>query len=74
MHAAKHFTSVWGISMNESMARRLKYIMKLKQEISKQKDQQREDSTAGEPVVIKTLEIKDRGKPLLLGKEFDACV
>ena len=74
--AAKHFTAAWGISINESTARRLKseYLMKLKQEISERKDQQGEDTTTGEPVVIKTLETKDRGRPLLLGKELDAAV
>ena len=76
MRAAKHFTAAWGISMNESTARRLKseYLMKLKQEISERKDQQAEDTTTGVPVVNKTLETKDRGRPLLLGKEFDAYV
>ena len=76
MCAAKHFTAAWGISINESTARRLKleYLMKLKQEISKQKDQQGEDTATREPVVIKTLETKDRGRPLLLGKELDAAV
>ena len=76
MRAATHFTAAWGISINESTARRLKleYLMKLKQEISERKDQQGEDTTTGEPVVIKTLETKNRGRPLLLGKELDAAV
>ena len=74
--AAKHSTAAWGISINKCTARRLKsqYLMKLKQEISERKDQHGEDTTTGEPVVIKTLETKDRGRPLLLGKELDAAV
>ena len=46
--AAKHYTVVWGISINESTTRILKsepYLIKLKQEISKRKDQQGEDTT-----------------------------
>ena len=31
-------------------------------------------TTTGESVAIKTLETKDRGRPLLLGKELDAAV
>ena len=45
---AKHYTAVWGISINESTARILKsepYLIKLKQEISERKDQQGEDNT-----------------------------
>ena len=47
-HAAKHYTEVWSISINESTARILKsepYLIKLKQEISERKDQQGEDTT-----------------------------
>ena len=47
-HAAKHYTAVWGISINESKARILKsepYLIKLKQETSERKDQQGEDTT-----------------------------
>ena len=46
--AAKHYTAVWGISINESTARILKsepHLIKLKQEISERKDQQGEDTT-----------------------------
>ena len=50
------------------------YLMKLKQEISERKDQQVEGTTTGKLVVIKTLETKDRGRPLLLGKELDGAV
>ena len=71
--AARHFTTVWGINVNESTARRLKsqYLKKL-EDISKQR--RRENASTSEPIVITTLETKDRGRPLLLGVDLDALV
>lgn len=71
--AAKDFTAVWSIPINESTARRLKseYVNKLKEEISKQHSQ---DASAGEPIIITTLETKCRGRPVLLGAELDGLV
>lgn len=58
--AARHFTAIWGINVNESTARRLKseYLNKL-EKISKQRSQ--EDDSTGEPIVVTTLETKDSG-------------
>ena len=49
----------------------------LKKEILKEKDwpsRSDEDTTPREPIVITSLETKDRGRPLLLGEELDAAV
>lgn len=74
--AAKHYTAVWGIHINESTARRLKteYLKMLKKEILKEKDRGDEGAAPREPIVITSLEPKDRGRPLLLGEELDAAV
>ena len=65
--AAKHFSSKWNVSINESTARRLKteYLEKLK-EASKTK--------SGENVTVDSLETKQKGRPLLLGEELDTLV
>ena len=72
-NAAKRYTAVWGITVNESTARRLKseYLEKLKQEVSKRKTIMQGTS---ESITIKALEIKERGRPLLLGAELDAAI
>ena len=76
--AAKHYTAVWGVSIDESIAaRRLKseYLKKLEQDIrSKKTSMVKILLPPREPIVIKTLETKDRGRPLLLSKELDAAV
>jgi len=66
--AAKHFSSKWNVSINESTARRLKteYVEKLK-EASK-------SSKSGECVTIDSLATKQKGRPLLLGEDLDAAV
>ena len=44
--AAKHYTAIWGNSINESRILKSEpYLIKLKQEISERKDQQGEDTT-----------------------------
>ena len=68
--AAKHYTAVWGVSIDESTARRLKseYLKKLEQDIPSEKTSMVKILLPPrEPIVIKTLETKDRGRPLLLG-------
>ena len=65
--------------INESTARRLQteYLQMLKKEILKEKDRPSrsdEDTAPREPIVITSLETKDRGRPLLLGEELDAAV
>ena len=72
-NAAKRYTAAWGITVNESTARRLKseYLEKLKQEVSKRKTTMQGTS---ESITIKGLETKERGRPLLLGAELDAAV
>jgi len=76
--AAKHYTAAWGIEINESTARRFKekYLNKLKDEVLEQHKQQAENKEASdgeeqkdEPIVITKLEIKPRGRPLLLGEQ-----
>ena len=73
-NAARHFTDTWGIPINESTARRLKaeYFDKLNEEIKEQKKKGQASET--EPIIIKKLPTKDRGRPLLLGEELDAAV
>ena len=58
--AAKHYTAVWGIHINESTVRRLKmeYLKMLKKEILKEKDRGDEDTAPREPIVITSLETK----------------
>ena len=49
----------------------------LKKEILKERDwpsRSDEDTAPREPIVITSLETKDRGRPLLLGEELDAAV
>ena len=82
--AAKHYSAVWGIPINESTTRRLKekYLEKLKEAISEQRSKQaesRDDSDHneecnGEPIVISELETKTRGRPLHLGEQLDSLV
>ena len=78
--AAKHYTAVWGIKINESTARRLKkeYLEKLKEEISENRRRQAEASDAeehkDEPIVISELETKPRGRPVRLGEQLDSLV
>ena len=77
--AAKHYSAVWGISINESTARRLKsqYLEKLREEAMEQHKklaESQEASTSGEPIIITELETKPRGRPLLLGVELDTLV
>ena len=71
--AARNFTANWGINVHGSTARRLKseYLNKL-EEISKQCSQK--NDSAGEPVVVTTLQTKDRGRPVLLRVELDGLV
>ena len=77
--AAKHYSAVWGISINESTARRLKsqYLEKLREEAMEQHKklaESQEASTSGKPIIITELETKPRGRPLLLGVELDTLV
>ena len=78
--AAKHYTAVWGIMINESTARRLKkeYLEKLKEEISENCRRQAEASDTeehkDEPIVISELETKPRGRPVRLGEQLDSLV
>jgi len=71
--ATRHFSATCGINVNESTVRRFKseYLKKL-EEISKQRSQN--NDTTGEPIVITTLETKDRGRPVLFGVELDELV
>ena len=72
--AAKHYSKVWGVNINESTCRRLKveYFDKLNEEIKERKKKGQAPET--EPIVIKKLPTKDRGRPLMLGQELDAAV
>ena len=77
--AAKHYSAVWGIPINESTARRLKsqYLEKLRKESLERRKKLAESqkaSTSGEPIIITELETKPRGRPLLLGVELDTLV
>ena len=81
--AARHYTAVWGIKINESTARRLKgeYLKKLKEELSEQHKQQPEsrettesEEPRAEPIAITELETKPRGRPVLLGEQLDSLV
>lgn len=69
-NAAKRYTAAWGIAINESTARRLKseYLEKLKQKFREN------NQSTDEPITVKALETKERGRPLLLGDELDAAV
>ena len=63
--AAKHYSAVWGIPINESTARRLKsqYLEKLHEEALEQHKklaESQEASASGEPIVITELETKPR--------------
>ena len=71
--AAKHFTATWGIQINESTARRFKseYLNKLDEAIKSAKG---EGSTSNTVVAVDKLEIKQKGRPLLLGTDLDAAV
>ena len=73
--AVKHFTATWGIHINESTARRLKseYLKKLKEVVSEVKSAGGEESKPKE-TAINSLEIKRKGRPLLLGADLDAAV
>ena len=81
--AAKHYSAVWGIPINESTARRLKekYLDKLKQAVSEQCRKQAENRDASddeehkeEPIIISELETKPRGRPVHLGEQLDSLV
>ena len=77
--AAKHYSAVWGISINESTARRLKsqYLEKLPKEAMEQCKKLAESqkaSASGEPIIITELETKPRCRPLLLEVELDTLV
>ena len=60
--------------INESTARRLKgeYVEKFNEEMKDRKKKGKSADT--EPVVIKKLPTKDRGRPLKLGEQLDAAV
>ena len=79
-NAAKHYTAVWGMKINESTARRLKkeYLEKLKEEISENRKKQADASDTeehkDEPIVISELETKRRGRPVCLGEQLDSLV
>ena len=79
--AAKHYTAVWGIQINESTARRLKekYLEKLKEMIADQRRKLQQDTSDSEehkqePIVISELETKPRGRPVRLGEQLDSLV
>ena len=71
-NAAKHFTSRWGININESTARRLKseYLEKLKEAVS----EAAKSEVAEKSVTVDALETKQKGRPLLLGVDLDEAV
>ena len=73
--AAKHFTTIWGIHVNESTARRLKsqYLGKLKEVVSEVKSAVGGESKSKE-ITVDILETKRKGRPLLLGVDLDAAV
>ena len=81
--AAKHYSAVWGIPINESTARRLKekYLEKLKEVILEQHRKQAESRDTSdseehkeEPIVTSELETKPRGRPVRLGEQLDSLV
>ena len=63
-----------GVKINESTARRLKgeYVEKFNEEMKDRKKKGKSAET--EPVVIKSLRTRDRGRPLKLGEQLDAAV
>ena len=79
--AAKHYSAVWGIPINESTARRLKEKYELKQAVSEQCRKRAENRDASddeehkeEPIIISELETKPRGRPVHLGEQLDSLV
>ena len=72
--AARHYSNAWQVKINESTARRLKgeYVEKFNEEMKDRKKKGKLAET--EPVVIKKLPTKDRGRPLKLGEQLDASV
>ena len=81
--AAKHYTAVLGIEINESTARRFKakHLEKLNEKIMEQRQKQAEtpnishsEEIKEEPITITELETKPRGRPVLLGEELDSLV
>ena len=77
---AKHYSAVWGILINESIARRIK-VEKLKEAILEQCRKQAESQDTfdseehkEEPIIISELETKPRGRPVCLGKQLDSLV
>ena len=83
-NAAKHYTAVRGIKINESTASRFKekYLKKLKEILEQNKKQQVAESKKAsdseeykeEHIIITELETKPRGRPLLLGDQLDLLV
>ena len=73
--AAKHFTTIWGIHVNESTARRLKsdYLGKLKEAVSEVKSAVGGESKSKE-ITVDILETKRKSRPILLGVDLDAAV
>ena len=58
--AAKHFTTTWGIHVNELTVRRLKleYLEKLKEVVSKAKSAAEEEESKSEYIKVNSLETK----------------
>ena len=73
-NAAKRYTAMCGINVNESTARRLKseYLQKFNQEIAATRAQNSKGTSRS--ITIEALETKERGRPLLQGVELDATV
>ena len=75
---SKHFSKLLRKNISEPTTRRFKeeYLLKLK-ELLKEKPQEKlsmANSTAVNPVEIKSLPSKHQGRPLLLGKELDQAI
>ena len=65
-NAAKCYTAMWGININELTARRLKseYLQKLNQEIAATRTHSNQGTSQSS--TIEGLETKERGRPLLV--------
>ena len=69
-NAARHFSSLWKVDINELTARRLKgeYL----EELRKVAEQAKKDPTV--KIEVQTLVTKEKKRPLLLREELDAAV